>query len=129
MAVLAGPASLHPVHARRGSALRILAAAAALAAPAGPSAAHDWFSDYTTGPEEFQSCCGDNDCRTAESLGHPEIVRRDDGGYEVRIGRHWVRYDFPAVHTSHDSHIWVCYLSGDTGAPEPLCLFLPPGTT
>ena len=93
----------------------------------GVTSAHDWFSDHTTGREEFESCCGDNDCRTAESLGNPRIVRRDDGGYNVKIGPYWLRYDFPAVHPSHDSNIWVCYLDGYRGAPDPLCLFLPPG--
>ena len=100
-----------------------------LSMAAGPSSGHSWFSDYTTGREEFESCCGDTDCRTAESLGHPQIVRRDDGGYDVRVGPHWLKYDFPAIHTSHDARIWVCYLDGGTAAPEPLCLFLPPGIT
>ena len=94
-----------------------------------PAAAHDWFSNYATGREEFESCCGDEDCRTAASLGNPRIVRRDDGGYNVQLGPHWIKYDFPAVHTSHDSQIWICYIDGQVGAPDPLCLFLPPGVS
>lgn len=100
-----------------------------LCAASSPSSGHSWFSDYSTGRDAFESCCGDTDCRTAESLGHPQIVRRDDGGYNVRVGPHWIKYDFPAVHASHDARIWVCYLDVGAAAPEPLCLFLPPGIT
>lgn len=97
-----------------------------LAMPA-PSHAGDWRSKYTTG-NEFEACCGHKDCRTGAALGNPEIVRRADGGYRVRVKGYWIKYDFPAVHVSEDSNTWICYL--ETGEePEPLCLFLPPGVT
>ena len=100
----------------------------------GPSQAGDWRSHYTNGTRSadglpgrsFQSCCGDKDCRTAEALGFPKIKRRDDGGYDVRINGHLIKYDFPAVHVSEDKKTWICYL-GSYGEGDPLCLFLPPG--
>lgn len=90
--------------------------------------ADDWRSKYSTGRmgETFEACCGIKDCRTAEALGYPKMRRDTDGSYDVKIGKYWVRYDFPAVHQSEDSKTWVCYM--ETGSdPEPLCLFLPPG--
>ncbi len=112
------------------SALWLLAASA-------PSQAGDWRSHYTTGApapnqadgtpgRDFQSCCGTRDCRTAEDLGFPKIKRRGDGGYNVQINGHLIKYDFPAVHVSEDKKTWICYL-GDYGMGDPLCLFLPPG--
>lgn len=92
-----------------------------------PVTAHDWRSKYSTGRmgETFEACCGVRDCRTAEALGYPKMRKHEDGSYDVKIGKYWVRYDFPAVHKSEDSKIWVCYM--ETGVdPEPLCLFLPP---
>jgi len=90
--------------------------------------ADDWRSKYSTGRKgaEFEACCGHKDCRTAESLGYPKMTRRPDGGYEVILGKYRLRYDFPAVHPSEDSKIWVCYME-TYAEPEPLCLFLPPG--
>ena len=93
-----------------------------------PVRADDWRSKYSTGGPgvEFEACCGYKDCRTAEDLGYPKMRRDADGSYDVKIGKHWIRYDFPAVHPSEDSKTWVCYM--ETGSdPEPLCLFLPPG--
>ena len=98
-----------------------------LCAPAGPAVAHSWFSDYTTGSPDFQECCGYEDCHTAQSLGNPEIRKRNDGGYNVRLGKFLLQYDFPAVHTSHDSHTWICFMGDATDFPDPLCLFLPAG--
>ncbi len=97
----------------------------ALFATSGPSTAGDWRSQYTTG-NQFQSCCGNNDCRTWASLGFPKIIRRDDRGYNVRVDGHWLSYDFPAVHASQDDNTWICYLKSNA-EPDPLCLFLPPG--
>ena len=104
-----------------------------LASPAfSPAQGHSWFSNYSTGrygekfSEEFEACCGGTDCRTAKELGYPQMRRDAEGGYNVKIGKYWIHYDFPAVHPSEDSKIWICYM--DTGVdPEPLCLFLPPG--
>ena len=95
---------------------------------ASPAWAHDWFSNYSTGRlgEEFEACCGYRDCRTAEQLGYPAMIRDVDGGYTVKIGKYWIHYDFPAVHPSEDSKTWICYMETDVD-PEPLCLFLPPG--
>lgn len=93
----------------------------------GRLAAHGWFSDYTTGREDFEECCGYQDCHTARSLGYPEIRKRDDGGYNVRLGKSWLKYDFPAVHASQDSHTWICFMGDPAGYAEPLCLFLPAG--
>jgi hypothetical protein len=90
--------------------------------------ADDWRSKYSTGRygELFEACCGIRDCRTAEQLGYPKMKRDSDGSYDVKIGKYWVRYDFPAVHKSEDAKTWICYM--ETGVdPEPLCLFLPPG--
>jgi hypothetical protein len=89
--------------------------------------AHSWFSDYTTGRKQFEECCGYQDCHTAQSLGNPEIRRRDDGGYSVRLGKRWIEYDHPAVHTSHDSNTWICYLGEAGDNPDPLCIFFPAG--
>ena len=94
--------------------------------------AGDWRSKYNTGKKfdtksEFESCCGNKDCKTASALGFPQIKRYPDGSYEVRLKGYWVRYDFPAVHVSEDDNNWICYLDNDLD-PEPLCLFLPPGT-
>ena len=97
----------------------------ALFATSGPSLAGDWRSQYTTG-NLFQSCCGDNDCRTAASMGYPKIIRRDDRGYNVQVEGYWLSYDFPAVHASQDDKTWICYLKSNA-EPDPLCLFLPPG--
>ncbi len=93
-----------------------------------PAHASDWRGKYSTGKkgEAFEACCGVTDCRTAESLGYPQIKRHEDGSYDVKVGKYWVRYDFPAVYPSEDSKAWVCYLETST-EPEPLCLFLPPG--
>ena len=44
----------------------------------------------------------------------------------MKIGNHWLRYDFPAVHPSEDTKAWVCYMETPS-SPEPLCLFLPSG--
>ena len=92
-----------------------------------PAASADWRSKYSTGrtPNVFEACCIVRDCRTAEALGYPEMKKYEDGSYEVKIGKYWVRYDFPAVHESEDAKIWVCYLETNLD-PEPLCLFLPP---
>ena len=90
-----------------------------------PSSAGDWRSQYTTG-NTFESCCGDKDCRTSASLGFPKIIARSDRGYDVQVDGHWLRYDFPAVHASHDDNTWICYLKSNA-EPDPLCLFLPPG--
>lgn len=92
-----------------------------------PAGADDWRSQYPTGrdPNVFEACCGIKDCRTAEALGYPKMRKHEDGSYDVKIGKYWVRYDFPAVHKSEDAKTWVCYM--ETGLdPEPLCLFLPP---
>lgn len=92
-----------------------------------PSAADDWRSKYPTGrdPNVFEACCGIKDCRTAKALGYPKMRKYEDGSYDVKIGKYWIRYDFPAVHKSEDAKTWVCYM--ETGIdPEPLCLFLPP---
>ncbi len=97
----------------------------ALFAPSGPSPAGDWRSQYTTG-NLFESCCGENDCRTRASLGNPKIINRGDGGYDVQVEGHWLKYDFPAVHASQDDNTWICYLKS-YAEPDPLCLFLPPG--
>ncbi len=90
--------------------------------------ADDWRSKYSTNKKggEFEACCGIKDCRTAKSLGYPKMIRHVDGSYEVKVGKHWLRYDFPAVHPSEDSKAWVCYMETSV-EPEPLCLFLPPG--
>ncbi len=96
--------------------------------PSSPAGASDWRSKYSTGKpgQAFEACCGTRDCRTSEALGYPKMRRDTDGSYDVKIGKYWVRYDFPAVHRSEDSKTWVCYM--ETGSdPEPLCLFLPPG--
>ncbi len=96
---------------------------------AAPTAyAGDWRSKYSTRGvgETFEACCGIKDCRTAESLGYPQMKRHEDGSYDVKVGEYWLRYDFPAVHPSEDSKAWVCYME-TYGAPEPLCLFIPPG--
>ena len=92
------------------------------------SFADDWRKKYSTGRKGkvFEACCGEKDCRTSESLGYPEMKRRANGGYDVKIGEYWVRYDFPAVYASEDSKTWVCYME-TYAEPEPLCLFLPPG--
>lgn len=102
---------------------------ASISSPWAPAAhADDWRSKYSTGrkAEEFEACCGHQDCRTAASLGYPKMTRRPDGGYDVMLGKYRLHYDFPAVHPSEDSRTWVCYME-TYGAPEPLCLFLPPG--
>lgn len=93
-----------------------------------PAQAHSWFSNYSTGrfAEEFEACCGYRDCRTAEELGFPQMRRIEDGSYYVKLGKYWVKYDFPAVHRSEDSKTWICYMETESD-PEPLCLFLPPG--
>ena len=90
--------------------------------------ADDWRSKYSTGKkgEDFEACCGINDCRTAKSLGYPKMIRNVDGSYEVEVGKHWIRYDFPAVYPSEDSEAWVCYMETSV-EPVPLCLFLPRG--
>jgi len=91
------------------------------------AAADDWRSKYATGqdPNVFEACCGIKDCRTAEALGYPKMRKHENGSYDVKIGKYWIRYDFPAVHKSEDAKTWVCYM--ETGVdPEPLCLFLPP---
>ncbi len=95
-----------------------------------PAHAGDWRSKYSTGRmgEAFEACCGIKDCRTAESLGYPEMKKHEDGSYDVKVGKHWLRYDFPAVHKSEDSKAWVCYME-TYNEPEPLCLFLPPGVS
>lgn len=93
-----------------------------------PSAtAGDWRSKYSTGRkgDTFEACCGEKDCRTAQSLGYPLMKRLEGGGYEVKVGDYWLRYDFPAVHPSEDTKAWVCYME-TYAEPEPLCLFLPP---
>lgn len=94
------------------------------------TAAHagDWRSKYSTGRkgETFEACCGVRDCRTAESLGYPQMKRLEDGSYDVKLGKYWLRYDFPAVHRSEDTKAWVCYMETNL-EPEPLCIFLPPG--
>ena len=54
------------------------------------------------------------------------MIRHEDGSYDVEVGKHWLRYDFPAVHPSEDSEAWVCYMETSV-EPVPLCLFLPPG--
>ena len=93
-----------------------------------PAHAGDWRSKYSTGRPgaDFEACCGTKDCRTSKALGYPKMKRDKDGNYAVKIGKYWVRFDFPAVHRSEDSKTWVCYM--ETGLePEPLCLFLPPG--
>ena len=96
-------------------------------AAAAPAQADDWRSKYSTGKvsDEFEACCGIKDCRTAES---PQMRRHPDGSYDVKIGKYWVRYDFPAVHRSEDRKAWVCYMETQSD-PEPLCLFLPPGVS
>ena len=93
-----------------------------------PAQADDWRSKYSTGKfsDDFEACCGVKDCRTAESLGFPRMKRHADGSYDVKIGNHWLRYDFPAVHPSEDTKAWVCYMETPS-SPEPLCLFLPSG--
>jgi len=90
--------------------------------------AGDWRGKYSTGGKDnaFESCCGDKDCRTAESLGYPQMKRHADGSYDVKVGDYWLRYDFPAVHRSEDTRAWVCYMETYV-EPEPLCLFLPAG--
>ena len=98
---------------------------AALFATSGPASAGDWRGQYTTGTK-LESCCGVKDCRTSASLGFPKIIRRPDGGYDVRVEGYWVKYDFPAVHASHDDNTWICYLES-YAEPDPLCLFLPSG--
>ncbi len=90
-----------------------------------PSWAGDWRSQYTNG-NTFESCCGEKDCRTSASLGFPKIIARSDRGYDVQVEGHWLSYDFPAVHASHDDNTWICYLKSNA-EPDPLCLFLPPG--
>lgn len=92
-----------------------------------PVHAHDWGKNYSTGRkgDMFESCCGVNDCWTAESLGFPKMKRYRDGSYEVKVGKYWLRYDFPAVHRSEDKKIWICFME-TREEPEPLCLFLPP---
>lgn len=93
-----------------------------------PLRADDWRSEYSTGRPgaDFEACCGYKDCRTAEQLGYPQMRRDADGSYDVKIGKYWVRYDFPAVHRSEDAKTWICYMETEVD-PEPLCLFLPPG--
>ena len=81
---------------------------------------------YPRGGGGIEACCGINDCRTAKSLGYPKIIRNADGSYEVEVGKHWIRYDFPAVYPSEDSKAWVCYMES-SDEPVPLCLFLPRG--
>lgn len=88
--------------------------------------AKDWRKQYTTG-KLFEICCGDKDCHTSASLGHPKIIARSDRGYDVQIKGYWLSYDFPAVHASQDDNTWICYLESNA-EPDPLCLFLPPGT-
>ena len=75
-----------------------------------PAQADDWRSNYSTGKvsDEFEACCGVKDCRTAESLGYPPMKRHADGSYDVKVGKNWLRYDFPAVHRSEDDKAWVC---------------------
>ncbi len=51
--------------------------------------------------------------------------RLEDGGYDVKLGKHWLHYDFPSVHRSEDKQAWVCYMETSV-KPGPLCLFLPP---
>jgi hypothetical protein len=75
--------------------------------------------------EDFEACCGVKDCRTAQSLGYPRMRRLEDGGYDVKLGKHWLHYDFPSVHRSEDKQAWVCYMETSV-KPGPLCLFLPP---
>ena len=98
-----------------------------LCLPSVRPAAHNWFSDFSTGREEFEECCGYQDCRTAKSLGYPEIRKRGDGGYNVRLGKFTLEYDFPAVHVSQDSDTWICFMGEATNHPDPLCIFLPAG--
>lgn len=102
--------------------------AAFCTAPLLPVQAHDWGKKYSTGRfgDVFESCCGNRDCHTAESLGFPQMISHPDGSYEVRVGKYWIHFDFPAVHPSEDSKAWICYMETQA-EPEPLCLFLPPG--
>ncbi len=95
-----------------------------------PAHASDWRSKYSTSKkgEDFEACCGIKDCRTAESLGYPRMERHADGSYDVKVGKHWLRYDFPAVYPSEDKNAWVCYME-TYAEPVPLCLFLPPGVS
>ena len=97
----------------------------ALIAVSDRSSAGDWRKQYTTG-NLFESCCGENDCRTLASLGFPKIIRRAYRGYDVQVDGYWLSYDFPAVHASQDDNTWICYLESNA-EPDPLCLFLPPG--
>ncbi len=97
----------------------------ALFAGSDRSSSGDWRKQYTTG-NLFESCCGENDCRTSASLGFPKIIRRADRGYDVQVDGYWLSYDFPAVHASQDDNTWICYLESNA-EPDPLCLFLPPG--
>ena len=91
------------------------------------AAAHGWFSDYMTGRQDFEECCGYQDCHAAQSLGNPKILARGDGGYNVHLGKFTLQYDFPAVHVSEDSRTWICFMGEATDHPDPLCLFLPAG--
>ena len=91
----------------------------------GSARADDWRSKYNT-ENEFESCCGHKDCKTAADLGFPTIKRQPDGSYDVRVKGYWIKYYHPAVHVSEDDNIWICYLDIHQD-PEPLCLFLPPG--
>lgn len=97
-----------------------------LMAQPGPSLADDWRSRYHT-ESEFESCCGHKDCQTAAELGYPDIIRRSDGSYDVRVKGYWIKYHHPAVHPSEDDKVWICYLDNYQD-PDPLCLFLPDGT-
>jgi hypothetical protein len=87
--------------------------------------ADDWRSNYNT-ENEFESCCGHKDCKTAAALGNPPIKRQPDGSYDVRVKGYWIKYHHPAVHVSEDDNVWICYLDMFED-PDPLCLFLPPG--
>ena len=44
--------------------------------------ADDWRGKFNT-ENEFESCCGAKDCKTAAALGFPEIKRQPDGSYDV----------------------------------------------
>ena len=87
--------------------------------------ADDLRGKYNT-ENEFESCCGHRDCKSAAALGYPPIKRQPDGSYDVRLIGYWIKYFHPAVHVSEDDNVWICYLDIYQD-PDPLCLFLPPG--
>ncbi len=33
----------------------------------------------------------------------------------MEVGKHWIRYDFPAVYPSEDSEAWVCAFAPSLG--------------